>query len=271
MTLIEMLMSIGCGSLILAAVVTAGVAMQRSYGAIESYSNTEGDQLRVLDYLAMDCRRAIAGTVPGTSTNTPAVDTGSFVSGSWVHSSSGPSTLILSLPPYYSSVNGSATANQPSLTVGLLSYGSSSVTVSYQQSGTNFVREVIVKDSSGNLTSDITTTIAKKVSSFTVTPLDQGSTNGTVTCSIMFFPNFLRNAGTGTWWNGQTTPDAGPPDSSIGNNGDWYVVVPNDPAVDPTQVGDVYYKSGGAFSKMENVKATQLYCNVFLRNTSARQ
>lgn len=271
MTLVEMLMSIAAGSLLLTAVVLSGVSMQRSYGAIESYSNTEGDQLRVLDYIAMDCRRATAGTIPGTTTTTPAVDTGSFVNGSWVHSSSGNSTLILTIPNYYSSVTGTATANQPTLTAGLLTYGSGSVTVSYQQNGTTFTREVLVKDSSGNTTSDKTTTIATKVSSFTVTPLDQGSTNGTVTCSIMFFPNFLHNAGTGTWWSGQTTPDAGPPSNAIGNDGDWYVVVPNDPAVDPTQVGDVYYRSGGAFSKVENVKATQLYCNVFLRNTSARQ
>src|SRR4029077_4869723 len=37
-TLVEMMMSLGCGSLILAAVVTAGVALQRSYAAVELYS-----------------------------------------------------------------------------------------------------------------------------------------------------------------------------------------------------------------------------------------
>jgi hypothetical protein len=156
------------------------------------------------------------------------------------------------------------------LTAGLLSYGSGSVTVNYQQSGSTFTREVVIKNSSGTTTSDTTTTIATKVSSFTVTPLDQGSTNGTATCSIMFFPTFLHNAGSGTWRSGQYTPDQAP-DSSIGVNGDWYVIVPNDPSIDQTIVGDVYYKSGGSYSKIENVKATQAYCNIFLRNTVARQ
>jgi hypothetical protein len=241
-TLVEMLMSVGCGSLILAVIVTAGVAMQRSYAAVESYSTTEGNQLRVLDYIAMDCRRANSASVSGN-------------------------VLTLTVPVYY---NASNTANQPTLTAGTLNYGSGTVTINYQQSGSTFTREVVIKDSSGNTTSDTTKTIATNVSSFTVTPLDQGSTNGTVTCNIMFFPTFLRNAGSGTWRSGQYTPDQ-PPDSSLGVDGDWYVIVPNDPSVDPSTVGDVYFKSGGSYSKIQNVKATQVYCNTFLRNTVARQ
>src|SRR5207245_4563681 len=57
-TLVEMLVSVACSSIILAAVVTAGVALQRSFAAVEAYSISEGDQLRVQDYIAMDCRRA---------------------------------------------------------------------------------------------------------------------------------------------------------------------------------------------------------------------
>jgi Tfp pilus assembly protein PilW len=245
-TLVEMMMSLGCGSLILAAVVTAGVALQRSYAAVELYSTTEDDQLRVLDYIAMDCRRANSVFVAGN-------------------------VLTLTLPVYYNSSNSNA-ANQPTLTTGLISYGptGASVTVNYQQSGSTFTREVVIKNSSGTTTSDTTSTIATKVSSFTVTPLSQSSTNGTVECNIMFFPTFLHNAGSGTWRSGQYTPDQAP-DSSIGVDGDWYVIVPNDPSIDHTIVGDVYFKSGGSYSKIENVKATQVYCNIFLRNTVARQ
>jgi hypothetical protein len=243
-TLVEMIMSLGCGTLILAAVVAAGVALQRSYAAVELYSNTEGDQLRVLDYIAMDCRRANSVSVAGN-------------------------VLTLTLPVYYNSSNSNA-AYQPTLTTGLLSYGSGSVTVNYQQSGSTFTREVVIKNSSGTTTSDTTSTIATKVSSFTVTPLSESSTNGTVECNIMFFPTFLHNAGSGTWRGGQYTPDQAP-DSSIGVDGDWYVIVPNDPSIDQSIVGDVYFKSGGSYSKIENVKATQVYTNIFLRNTVARQ
>ncbi len=62
-TLVEMMMTVGCGSLMLAAVTTAGVALQRSFAAVEGYSVAEGDQLRVLDYIAMDCRRGLSASV----------------------------------------------------------------------------------------------------------------------------------------------------------------------------------------------------------------
>jgi type II secretory pathway component PulJ len=57
-TLAEMMVAVGCGSLILGAAVTAGVALQRSFAAAETNSIGQGTQLRVLDYLAMDARRA---------------------------------------------------------------------------------------------------------------------------------------------------------------------------------------------------------------------
>jgi Tfp pilus assembly protein PilW len=170
-TLVEMMMSVGCGSLILAAVVSAGVAMQRSFAAVEGYSMSEGDQLRVLDYIAMDCRRATAASVSGN-------------------------VLSLTLPVYYNA-GSSNTPYAPTLTSGALSYGSGSVTINYQQSGSNFTREVVLTNSSGTVTSDTTSNIAKNVSTFTVTPLDQGATNGTVSCSITFSPTFTHTPGPG--------------------------------------------------------------------------
>ena len=238
-TFVEMMMSIGCGAVILAAVIVAGVAMQRSFAAVESYSSAEGDELRVLDYIAMDCRRANGVSVSGN-------------------------TLTLTLPQYYSSADNTAAPNTPTLTSGTLNYGSNTVTVSYWKSANNFIREVKVTNSGGTVLSDSTSTIATNVSSFTVTPLDQSSTNGTVTCSTMFFPTFLRNSGSGTWRSGPTAPD-----SSVGLDGDWYVI--DTTSSSPSSVGDVYLKSGGSYSKIQNVKATQVYCNTFLRNAVARQ
>lgn len=170
-TLVEMLMSIGCGSLILAALVTAGVGLQRSFVAVEGYSTAEGDQLRVLDYIAMDCRRATAASVTNN-------------------------ILSLTLPVYYNS-SSSNTPYAPTLTSGALSYGSGTVTITYQQSGSNFTREVVIKNGSGTIISDSTSTIAKNVATFHVTPLDQGSTNGTANCTITFSPTFTDQAGPG--------------------------------------------------------------------------
>ncbi len=259
-TLIELMTSLGCGSFILAAVVAAGVSLQKSYAAFEGYSTAEADQLRVLDYIAMDCRRATAASI-GTVTVSNGAENITE------------NQLVLTLPAYYSSVDSTAVPNTPVLGVSGVTYGGgATVTIKYYINYYNpsasasgniayFVREVVTT------TTDNTTPIAKNVASFSVTDLNPAST-GTVTCWIMFFPTFARMPGTGAWWSGQYSPDHSP-DNSIGVNGDWYAV--NYTATDQTTVGDVYCKSGGAYSKINNVKATTVYCNTFLREADARQ
>jgi hypothetical protein len=165
-TLVEMMMSLGCGSMILAAVMIAGVALQRSFAAVEGYSVAEGDQLRVLDYIAMDCRRALSAAVSGN-------------------------TLTLKLPVFY---DGSNNVIGPTLTNGAITYGSGTVTVIYAKSGSDFNREVVIKDSGGTVTSDTTTPIAKNVSTFTVSPYDLTSS---LSCSITFNPSFTYLPGPG--------------------------------------------------------------------------
>jgi len=161
-TLVEMLMSVGCGSLILASVVAGSVALQRSVTAIEGYSTSEGDQLRVLDYVAMDCRRALSASVANN-------------------------ILTLTVPTYYDS-NGYAVAPSFTSTWGIQYGTGSTVTISYYQIGNSFVRSVTV----GPTTS--TTAIATNVSNFTVTPQDLTSS---VSCSITFSPRFTYLPGPG--------------------------------------------------------------------------
>jgi hypothetical protein len=153
--LVEMLMSIGCGSLVLALVVTAGVALQRSMVAVEGYSIAEGDQLRVLDYVAMDCRRALSASVANN-------------------------ILTLTVPAYYDS-GGNPVAPTFTSTWGIQYNSGSTVTISYYQIGSNFVRSVTVGSTA------TTTAIATNVSTFTVTPQDLTSS---VSCSITFSPRF---------------------------------------------------------------------------------
>jgi len=163
-SLLEMMMSMGCGALILAAVITAGVCLQRSFAAVEGYSMSEGDQLRVLDYIAMDCRRALSATVSGT-----------------------PSILTLTVPAYYDS-SGNPVNPTFNSSWGIQYSAGSTVTVAYSQSGSTFVRSVTV----GSTTT--TTPIATNVSTFTVTPQDLTSS---VSCSITFSPRFTYLPGPG--------------------------------------------------------------------------
>jgi Tfp pilus assembly protein PilW len=165
-TLVEMMVSVGCGSIMLAAVLAAGVALQRSFAAVEGYSAAEGDQLRVLDYIAMDCRRALSASVANN-------------------------TLTLTVPVYYDSTSAPTT---PTLTNGAVNYGIGTVTITYSQSGSNFNRRIVVADAGGTTTSDVTTAIATNVASFTVAPQDLTSS---VSCSITFSPRFTYLPGPG--------------------------------------------------------------------------
>jgi len=169
-TLVEMMMSVGCGSLILAALMTAGVGLQRSFAAVEGYSMAEGNQLRVLDYIAMDCRRALSASVASN-------------------------TLTLTVAGYYQA-NGTAYAPAFSSTTNAVQYnGGVTYTIQYSQSGSNFVRTV--GPTASWPTGNTATAIATNVSSFTVTPVSQSATNGTVSCSITFSPSFTDSPGSG--------------------------------------------------------------------------
>jgi len=166
-TLVEMMLSVGCGSLILAAVLTAGVCLQRSFAAVEGYSMAEGDQLRVLDYIAMDCRRALSASVANN-------------------------ILTLTVPTYYQA---GGTPYAPTFTTGTsaIQYnGGATYTIQYSQSGSSFVRKV--GPTATWPTGNATTSIATHVSSFTVTPQDLTST---VSCSITFSPRFVFLPGPG--------------------------------------------------------------------------
>jgi hypothetical protein len=169
-TLVELMMAVGSGSIMLAALITAAVALERSFAAVEGYSISEADQLRVSDYIALDVRRALSASVSG-------------------------GTLTLTIPNYYNAHN-----DNPSWTnatpVGLIddgyggfTYGTGStlagsITIRYYQQGASFIREVAGTPS----------IIANNVSSFSVTPQDLSSS---VSCKITFAPTFTYLPGTG--------------------------------------------------------------------------
>jgi Tfp pilus assembly protein PilW len=155
-TLAEQMVSLACGLIILAAVLTAGVALQRSFAAVEGYSMAEGDQLRVQDYIAMDCRRAVGGAVANN-------------------------TLTLTIPVYYDASNNPVDPQQTA--TGSIAYKlnpdgtSATIPIAYYQSGSRFIRQV----------NGVENAIATNVDSFTVTPQDLTSS---VTCSVTFAPRF---------------------------------------------------------------------------------
>jgi type II secretory pathway component PulJ len=57
-TLAEMLIAVSLGIAILAAIVVASVAMQKSFNAVDNYFATHMQQIRIIDYLNRDAKRA---------------------------------------------------------------------------------------------------------------------------------------------------------------------------------------------------------------------
>jgi hypothetical protein len=65
-TLSETLVAVGISGLVFAAIITASVALYRSFNAVDAYFSTQMQQLRIIDYLNRDVKRA---TVVNTSTD----------------------------------------------------------------------------------------------------------------------------------------------------------------------------------------------------------
>src|SRR5437588_255047 len=61
-TLSEMLVSISLSSIVLAAAITSGVALQKSFAAVDNYFTTHLQQIRIIDYLNRDVIRGLVVT-----------------------------------------------------------------------------------------------------------------------------------------------------------------------------------------------------------------
>jgi hypothetical protein len=61
-TLSEMLIGMSLSSVVLAAAVTSGIALQKSFSAVDNYFSTHMQQVRIIDYLNRDVKRGLVVT-----------------------------------------------------------------------------------------------------------------------------------------------------------------------------------------------------------------
>lgn len=61
-SLVEMMVAMAAGSIIFAATLTSSIALQRSFAAVDNYSATHTQQIRIVDYLARDVKRGLSVT-----------------------------------------------------------------------------------------------------------------------------------------------------------------------------------------------------------------
>src|SRR5215472_4351059 len=61
-TMAELMIGVGLSSLIAAAAITASVALQKSFNAVDNFFATQMQQIRIVDYLSRDVNRGLSVT-----------------------------------------------------------------------------------------------------------------------------------------------------------------------------------------------------------------
>lgn len=61
-TMAELMIGLGLSSMIALAAITASIALQKSFSAVDNFFATEMQQIRIIDYLSRDVKRGLAVT-----------------------------------------------------------------------------------------------------------------------------------------------------------------------------------------------------------------
>jgi len=168
-TLAEILTAMAIAVVIFAAIITASLAMQKSFNAVDNYFATHIQQVRIIDYLNRDVKRALIVT---TSANQQ--------------------TVTLTIPKYIIQSGDAEAVSNPSLvgamrsptlstTTSQVNYGTTTSTVVYSINGASILR-----------TEDgVVTTVASSTDSLVPKDSDTELTNTEyTTMSVTFQPIF---------------------------------------------------------------------------------
>jgi len=176
-TLSEMLVSLSLSSIVLAAAITSGVSLQKSFSAVDNYFTTHMQQIRIIDYLNRDVKR---GLVVTTSVDLQ--------------------TVTMSVPSYIIQAGDSEAVANPSL-VGTprtptVSYASSGWQVNYSPTTMTVVYSIngnsILRTENG-----VVTTIASSTDQLVPKSTDVELANTEyANTSVTFMPIFTSNGST---------------------------------------------------------------------------
>jgi len=168
-TLAEIMMAMAIAVVIFAAIITASLAMQKSFNAVDHYFATHVQQVRIIDYLNRDVKRALIVTT--------SVD----------HQ-----TVTLTIPKYIIQSGDAEAVSNPSLvgamrsptlstTTSQVNYGTTTSTVVYSINGASILR-----------TEDgVVTTVASSTDQLVPSSTDTDLTNTEyTTMAITFQPIF---------------------------------------------------------------------------------
>jgi prepilin-type N-terminal cleavage/methylation domain-containing protein len=168
-TLAEILTAMAIAVVIFAAIITASLAMQKSFNAVDHFFATHVQQVRIIDYLNRDVKRALICTV-----------------------SADQQTVTLTIPKYIIQSGDAEAVSNPSLvgamrsptlstTTSLVNYGTTTSTVVYSINGASILR-----------TEDgVVTTVASSTDQLVPSTTDTDLTNTEyTTMAVTFHPIF---------------------------------------------------------------------------------
>ena len=173
-TLPELLIGAAVSTMMLTGLITATIALQRSYKASEYYAEATADQVRALDYITRDTRGALTATVSPDG-----------------------NSLTLTLPAYYTAYDAEGNPASGATTVvptispnNDTNYGTTAqqLTVLYTVSSGKLIRQVQVGTAAASQS-----VIASDIDNF---DFDFSSQDSTITVKLSFSPRFRTIAST---------------------------------------------------------------------------
>jgi type II secretory pathway component PulJ len=166
-TLVEVIIAAAITSILAGTLAIGLITVEQSFAASEHHAQSQAAQLRIIDYIARDLRRALTVTAHA-----------------------GGSGLDLTIPDYYvSSDSRNITPRDPHLTgKSGVAYGNRSIPVSYYEKVDARGNHLVCRSYDG-----VETTLASDIERFEL-ELPQGLNGDVITVSVSFCPRFQRSA-----------------------------------------------------------------------------
>jgi hypothetical protein len=152
MTFVEILIATSISSVLAGSLLVASITIQRNFEACEDHVMAQADQIRLLDYVALDLRRALTVSIVNN-------------------------TISLTIPDYY---DNSGDPRDPVISGGEIDYGDpgAPVMISYYKQDDKIFRNV----------DGVLAQIAENVDDFQIEATDSGGDS--VSVSVSFLPQF---------------------------------------------------------------------------------
>jgi hypothetical protein len=185
-TMVEVLISTTILSLVFGLLIYATLGLQRSFAGSEHYFSSQGDQMRLLDYVGTDVRRSLAAAA-GTNA---VVFNGTSYSNALPQGATAVLTALL--PNYWNEGVNPVRRRTPTVEKGKVAYGNAPVRVTYFTQSGNLYRMEVDPDLPSTSPRNTPRTIAYGVGDFAVNitlPTGDGSL---ASSGVTFAPRFSR-------------------------------------------------------------------------------